>query len=253
MFASLKRHPVPVVAYFRHSLVLTYALPADALRPYVPPGLELDTYDEFALLAIALVQTEGLRPAFLPVWMGQSFFLAGFRVFVRFKNSECRTLRGLRILRSYADRRAMVVAGNCLTHYNYRLARVRTQSDGRSLAVDMVTAEHQADLDLRADLTASVEHLPANSPFRTMHDARRFAGPLPFTFDYEPQTHSIILIEGRRTHWEPRSVNVEVRHNAFIERGPFAEAGARLANAFYVRDVPYRWERGLRQPLVENA
>lgn len=76
----LKRHPFPVSAFFRHSLVLTYALPHQVLRPLLPRGLTLDTFGDFGFVAIAMVQTEKLRPTFLPEFLGQNFFLCGYRI-----------------------------------------------------------------------------------------------------------------------------------------------------------------------------
>ena len=79
----LKRHPIPVVAHFQRSLVLAYALPGELLEPLLPPGLFLDRFKGFGFVAIALVQTRLLRPAFLPPWLGRDFFLAGYRIFAR--------------------------------------------------------------------------------------------------------------------------------------------------------------------------
>ncbi len=62
MLHLLKRHPFSVRAFFRQSLVLTYAFPSDILQPLLPPGLALDTYGEYGFLAIAMVQTERLHP-----------------------------------------------------------------------------------------------------------------------------------------------------------------------------------------------
>ena len=53
MFYQLKRHPLPVQAWFRHSLVLTYAFPRNLLQPLLPPGLELATVYSIALSARA--------------------------------------------------------------------------------------------------------------------------------------------------------------------------------------------------------
>jgi hypothetical protein len=55
-------------------LVLTYAFPSGVLRPLLPPGLVLDTYGEYGFLAIAMVQTERLRPSFLPAAVGRKCF-----------------------------------------------------------------------------------------------------------------------------------------------------------------------------------
>ena len=68
MLHLLKRHPFSVRAFFRQSLVLTYAFPSDILQPLLPPGLALDTYGEYGFLAIAMVQTERLHPLCLLRW-----------------------------------------------------------------------------------------------------------------------------------------------------------------------------------------
>src|SRR5438552_4181764 len=79
----------------------------------LPPGLQLDTWQGRGFVAIALVQTRGLRPVGLPARLGQDFFLSGYRIFARFTpaSGRQRTLRGLRILRSDTDRRLMVLFG----------------------------------------------------------------------------------------------------------------------------------------------
>ena len=245
---KLKRHPFPVVAHFRQSLVLTYALPRDLLVPMLPPGLILDPFGEFGFLAIALVQTERLRPAFLPKVLGQDFFLSGYRIFARFHTRSGRTLRGLRILRSDTDRRRMVWSGNALTHYRYRLARAEVATRDQSLEIQITTPHAEADLHVIANLSDGAE-LPAGSPFADWHQARLFAGPLPFTFDYEVETNSIVMIEGVRQNWHPRPVAVRVLRNTFLDAEPFTSARPILANAFYIEDIPYRWKRGVVEEL----
>jgi hypothetical protein len=238
----LRRHPLPIAAHFRHSLVLTYAYPRELLEPLLPPGLALDTHGEHGFAAVAMVQTEHLRPSFLPSALGLDFFLTGYRLFVRVARAP--SLRGLYILRSDADRRAMVVLGNLLTHYRYRLAAIScVQRDGR-LEIRVHTPGHQADLDVVADLDSRPAALPERSPFKALSDARRFAGPLPYTFDYEHLSRSIIAVRAVRATWDPQPIAVEVRAANFFSSPPFAAAEPILANAFYVGDVDYRWERG---------
>lgn len=246
MFTQLRRHPFPVRAHFRHSVVLTYAIEPELLRKYVPKGLELDEYNGVGLLAIAMVQASRLRPAGFPKFLGQDFFLAGYRVFVKYRDRTGRTLRGLRILRSYTDRRLMVAAGNVLTHYNYRLAKVSFEVNGQQLHIVTRTSNQEADLEVDVDLSA-IGGLPAASPFENMNAARRYAGPLPYTFDYEAESDSIIIIEGRRSNWNPRAVHVHVGRNAFLKTCGLGTPV--LANAFHVSDVDYCWLRGRREPL----
>ena len=249
MFYRLQRHALPIKAHFRSSLVLAYAVPAPVLRPLLPAGLTLDTYGDFGFLAVALVETLDLRPSFLPPRMGTSFFLSGYRIFTRYQTRAGRSLRGLRILRSDTNRRSMQCFGNLLTHYRYERSRFRAHRTDQKYEIQVTTPAGHADLHVEADLSPQTPALPPGSPFANLTDARKFAGPLPFTFDYEPQTHSIIRVQGVRHEWNPRPVPVTVHQNTFIEQSPFRDSGAVLANAFYLEDVPYSWKPGVRESL----
>lgn len=243
MFAALQRHPFAVEAFFRWSLVLAYALPARVLRPLLPPGLELDTHGDFGFLAIALVQTEGLRPKGFPKALGRDFFLSGYRVFARFAPPGKQALRGLRILRSDTDQRAMVTLGNVFTHYGYEHAKVSIQRDQELLRVQVRTPGGTADLDVEASLGQTLG-LPPGSPFASMEEARKFAGPLPYTFDLDAPSGKMLVVRGLRTAWDPRPVQVVSQHARFFDKPEFAGAAPRLANAFYVENVPYAWKPG---------
>ena len=245
MLYLLKRHPIPIAALFGHSLVLTYAFPPEVLAPLLPEGLVLDTFRGCAFLAIALVKTRQLRPSFLPAALGRDFFLSGYRIFTRLATGA-QSKRGLCILRSDADHPWMVRAGNLLTHYNYRLCEVVAEEHRHQLHIAVRTRNAEADLDIAAELVDEPAPLPDGSPFATLAEARRFAGPLPYTFDYEAPTRSIIGIHALRQKWSPKPVAVRVRRNTFFEHEPFCHAIPMLANAFHVHDVPYQWQRGVK-------
>lgn len=249
----LKRHLLPIRAHFRDCLVVTYAFPRDLLEPLLPPGLTLDTHGEMGFVAVALVQTEKLRPAFLPPAMGLDFFLAGYRIFTRFHTGAGRDLRGLLILRSDTDRTAMVRAGNLFTHYGYRKAGVRWEEGANSLEVEVRTPGAEADFHVVADLTRDAVAPPPGSPFATLREARRFAGPLPFTFDYERESGSILIVQGVRTRWNPRPVPVHVHRATFFCRPPFCDAAPVLAQAVYLHDIPNLWRRGVLERIPDRA
>ncbi len=67
MLSFLKNHPFAVEAFFQESLVLTFAFPKEELQSLLPPCLTLDTFnDQWAFIAIAMVQTKDLRPKGFP-------------------------------------------------------------------------------------------------------------------------------------------------------------------------------------------
>lgn len=242
MLSLLKTHPFAVEAFFESSLVLTYAVPVAEVVPLLPPCLAPDTWqDAWAFVAVALVQTQGLRPAGLPRWLGRNFFLVGYRVFVRYTTGAGKRLRGLYILRSETDKKLMELAGNLLTHYRYATIDVAWQPTAEALAV----TSRRADLRIRTSrpgpYPAEVA-LPIGSPFATWAEARRFAGPLPFTFTYDAPSRTVLLVEGVREHWQPQPVAVTEQHVGFLSTLGFSEV--RLASAFLVENIPYRWQKG---------
>src|SRR5690349_6574253 len=108
MLAFLKNHPFAVEAFFESSLVITFAAPQEQIQHLIPECLELDTFnDKWAFVAVAMVQTQDLRPKGFPNFMGNDFFLIGYRVFVQFTNQQGRRLRGLYILKSETDKKKM--------------------------------------------------------------------------------------------------------------------------------------------------
>lgn len=239
--AWLRRHPFPVEAYFDRSVVLTYAFPPAALRDLVPRCLTLVTHrGEHAFVAVAAVQTRGLRPKGFPRWLGRDFLLMGYRIFVRYESRAGRRLRGLYILRSETDRGSMAAFGNLLTRYRYVRTDVRLTEDGDLVDVRCDPTGLLVTIDRREDQDFT---LPTASPFASWAEARPFAGPLPFTFSVEGEGDRVVIIEGVRSHWEPRPVRV-LEH-----RVPFVEAltgqAPALASAFLVEEVPYWWRKGV--------
>ena len=248
--ARLQRHPFSIDASFDEAITLTYAMPAGVLRPLLSPGLELETVGDDGFVAVALVQTHDLRPAGWPRALGQDFFLAGYRVFTRLRTGS-RRLRGLQILRSDTDRARMVAGGNLLTHYNYHRCRARIERVTGGLRAVLTTPDGGGDLDVLVRTPEAGTDpigrrtLPSSSPFVSVRDARRFAGPLPFTFDYEAETNSIVAIEAHRANWKPMPVDVDVRRIGFFDQPAFAGCTPRLAAAFRVSNIEYRWKRGV--------
>jgi hypothetical protein len=251
MLQVLQRHPLAMRTTFGHSLMLMYAFEPALLRSMLPPGVELDTYQapdgsEHGFVAVGLLSAQRLRPTLWPASWGSDFLLTGYRVVARFPSPAGRTMRGLYILRSDTDRRSIKVGGNLLTRYRYQLARIRIDVTGPKLTATVDSRDGRADLTVVADLESTP---PLRAPFRSAAAARRFAGPLPYTFDYEAKSGSVVVIKASRNNWRPQPVSVDVERISFFEYGAFAGSAPMLANAFHVADLDYCWERGSLRAL----
>lgn len=235
----LKNHPFPVEAFFNQSVVMTFAVPKEQLRAMIPECLELDTFrDQWAFIAIAMVQTSGLRPKGFPRFMGNDFFLIGYRIFVRYTNNKGKRLRGLYILRSETDKKKMEFLGSIFTSYNYSTTDIHVHSEKGQTTIK----SEKSGFQVTFGKSGSQVELPVSSPFSEWKEARRFAGPLPYTFTFNPENKTVLIIEGVRQNWTPRPIAVDTCQFDFLSQ--LNLTGAVLASAFEIRNVPYYWKKG---------
>ena len=239
MLSTLKNHPFAVEAFFESSLVLTFAVPKEEIEHLIPECLELDTFDDkWAFIAVAMVQTKGLKPKGFPKIFGNDFFLIGYRVFVRYKNNAGKSLRGLYILKSETDKRKMEFFGNVFTHYNYTTTDIKQSNQESQRAISST----RSDFEIVIENGEQEVDLPVNSPFAEWKEARRFAGPLPFTFTYDSNSKEVLIIEGVRQNWKPKAVKVIDYNVSYLDSLNLNEI--KLANAFIIENIPYYWKKG---------
>jgi hypothetical protein len=214
----------------------------------IPDCLELDCFqDKWAFVAVAMVQTRKLRPKGFPEFMGSDFFLAGYRIFVRYHSQSGRRLRGLYILRSETDKARMKFLGNIFTNYKY--SRIQVSAD--FVTNNMARIESPTTgLKLLADIgDDEAIPLPEGSPFPDWRSARTFAGPMPFTFSVNEK--EVIIVEGKRSKWQPRPVRVIEAKVPYLKQ--IVPEEPILANAFITQNIPYEWTSGRREPRSQQC
>lgn len=239
MLSFLKNHPFAVEAFFESSYVLTFAVPKQELEPFIPPCLKLDTFnDKWAFIAVAMVQTTGLRPKGFPKIFGNNFFLTGYRIFVQYNNNAGKRLRGLYILKSETDKKKMEFLGNIFTHYNYTTTDIIQTQNNHITEINSIKSNFKVIFETPTEEVL----LPQNSPFKDWKEARRFAGPLPFTFTYNPSKKEVLIIEGVRENWIPSPVKVIDCNIPFLQNLNLNQIT--LANAFVIKNIPYYWKKG---------
>ncbi len=239
MSSFLKNHPFAVDAFFDSSTVLAYAVPKKQLEQLIPECLELDTFDDkWGFVACAMVQTKHLRPKGFPQFMGNDFFLTGFRIFVRYHTSWGKRLRGLYIIKSETNKKKMEFFGNIFTHYKYTTTDINKKVTSNTTEISSI----KSNFKIQMENTSEEVELPISSPFSNWKEARRFAGPLPFTFTYNETEKEVLIIEGVRSNWTPKPIKILSHSISFIDS--LKLEGIVLANAFKVEQVPYSWKRG---------
>ena len=242
----LKNHPFAVEAFFESSIVLTYAVDKAQLEQLIPSCLKLDLFeDRWAFIAVAMVQTKHLRPKRFPKFLGNDFFLIGYRIFVRHINKAGKRLRGLYILKSETDKTKMELLGNIFTHYNYSTTDINRTLESNNSIHKIYSS--QSNFNVEIDRTISNVSMPAGTPFKEWKDARRFAGPLPHTFTYLEKNNTVLTIKGMREEWIPKPIQVINTRFSFLESLDLKDSV--LANAFEINNISYQWDKGIIEKL----
>lgn len=239
----LKNHPFAVEAFFEYSVVLTYAVEPDKIADLLPKHLALQIHNGNAFIAVAMVKTKTLRPKGFPDFLGNNFFLIGYRLFVEYINTKGKRLRGLYILKSETNKTKMEWLGNFFTHYNYSTTDIEEKSYNGEYKISST----KSGLKINVKHDSTNEALPINSPFLNLAEARRYAGPLPFTFSFNNIKNEMTIIEGVRTNWQPKPLQVLQHECDFINKLHIGEI--KLANAFLITNVPYYWKKGVVEKL----
>ena len=109
-----------------------------------------------------MVQTKELRPKGFPKFMGNDFFLIGYRVFVRYTNNAGKNLRGLYILKSETDKTKMefFVNFDSTSTASLRLA-LKLDSTGVEAISYNATSDYRIKDNVRplTDCSFTVDHL----------------------------------------------------------------------------------------------
>ncbi len=235
---SLKNHPFAVETTFEKSIVLTFVIPKNELENLIPECLELDLFnDKYAFIAVALVATKNLRPKGFPEFLGDDFNLVGYRVFVKYVDNRGKKLRGLYILKSETNKSKMTFFGNIFSHYNYKTTDILFENENNLLKIKSEKSGFEIILNNNENA-----NLPINSVFEDWKTARRFAGPLPFTFTLNKQKNEVLIIEGVRQNWIPKPIEVESFKIDFFKDYNFSSV--QLSNAFIIENIPYYWKKG---------
>jgi hypothetical protein len=128
--------------------------------------------------------------------------------------------------------------GNIFTHYNYTTTDIKQVEQQNTKEISSKNSKFKITIENTEEQIS----LPEYSPFADWKEARRFAGPLPFTFTYKKETKEVLIIEGVRQNWTPNPVKVIDYRFDFLST--LKLENPLLANAFIIKNIPYYWEKG---------
>jgi uncharacterized protein YqjF (DUF2071 family) len=233
-------HPVPMRTIFSTCVLVNFAIDPCALRRRLPAHLEPDLHDDKAYLSIVIARMEKMRPSFVPKALGVTYHQVVYRAVVK-RNGE----RGVTFLRSDADNRLMVAAGNALTFFRFHAADIAWETKARGFSIAL-QPKNGDDARIRASYTVRDEpdRLPATSRFGDLRSAQAFLSELYVAFGAQRANGRTETVRIARTPWKSHVVADEAGEYSAMTSGVlFARSEAQLDSIFLVEDLAYRWER----------
>ncbi len=236
MLAQLTSNPFTMKAHFEFSLVLCFVVPKEEVEALIPTEIfSLDLVDEnHAAVAVACVSTSQLRPRWMPKKMGNEFFLTGYRTFVYYKTKSGKRRRGLYILASETDKKSMVLLGNLFSRYNYNYLKLDVERTEENINI---SSKHGLQITSKAEK----HQFTGNDFFKTEQQAKRFAGPLPWTFHFNKKQNAVSMVRGIRKNWNPKFV--EVTNYQIPKLNEIGIQHATYSHSFFISNIDYQWNK----------
>lgn len=235
--------PFSIKARFDFFLVLLYAVDLQKAKELLAAPLVHEEHNGKGLMAVAFVKTTHFRPAFLPSWLGMSFTLTGFRHMASYRRTNGKMIRGLKIIRSFTDKKIMVKSGAGLSEYQFQYNPVTVRTEGSQIKIEgtgiKITAKESGGREIP---------LPDHSVFESWVYARKFAGPLLYTFEINKK--EISITEGSRHHWQPVPVEIIEAETPFFDEAPYDKLEPVLSGAYLVKNIPYSWKKAVKEKYV---
>ena len=224
---------------FRRCYLINFAIDPTAMRRRLPTHLEPDIHDGRAYLSIVIAYMERMRPAFLPKMMGTTYTQVVYRAVVR-----CGSERGVTFLRSDADNRLMVAAGNAFTFFRFHLAKASWTITDSKIAFELQpSSPAPAAISAEYSMGSGEATLPSTSRFANLSEAQAFLTELYAAFGGS-RANGVEVVRIKRSPWTSAAVVDNVANYEAMSSGElFAQDEAEIDSVFYVENLEYYWRR----------
>jgi len=223
---------------FQRCFLVNFAVEPDAMRAKIPCHLQPELYEGRAYLSIVIAKMLRMRPAFIPPVFGITYTQVVYRVVVR-----CGVERGVYFLRSDADSRLMVAAGNALTFFKFNFATVRWEVSEHTVAFSLGSqSEASGCIAANFDVGSARMQLPTSSRFPDLNYAEAFLTNLYTAFGQKRSNGRVEAVRISRSPWRSRVVTDRTGiYDAMTSGALFCKDQVQLDCIFQVEDLAYYW------------
>ncbi len=234
-----QKNPFPVRGELLRTWFFCHRTPEAVAHALVPPRLELITHGGFAFWNVVVCQLAAMRPSFIPAALGIGYWHVAYRLLVRARLADGRTVEGLYFVRSDCDSRLVAWPGNWLTDFRFTSASARVlveESEG-TITGEVTAPGAGGHFQLNRQTPPT---LAAGSPFANYEEANAFLRYKPASIaPHGADCVNIVIIRRDEAAWKMRPI-----HAARAEWQWLANRDATLEVAYEAAPIRYGWRRG---------
>lgn len=218
-------------------ILVNYRVDPEVLLSLLPQPFRPKLHRGHGMVGICLIRLSGIRPAFVPSWLGISSENAAHRVAVEW-DEEGRTHDGVYIRRRDTNSRLNALAGGRLfPGYHYH-ARFEVHETDTHFAVALSSDDGVTKLSVVGDV---VEHLPTTSSFASIAEASHFfESPVGYSATQDPERFQ--GLELRCNSWQVTPLELSDVHSSYFDNTSiFPARSIEFDCALLMRNIQLEW------------
>jgi hypothetical protein len=219
-------------------ILVNYRVDPAVLAPALPPPFRPKLYRGHGMVGICLIRLRGVRPRFLPAWLGITSENAAHRAAVEWDEGG-RVREGVYIRRRDTSSRLNALAGGRVFPGIQWHARFTVRERDTHFEVALLSDDGVTSLSVVADVSSG---LPAGSVFGSFAEASGFfeKGSLGYSGTPDPQRFQGMELRCQRWQVEPLAVSA-VRSSYFDDRTVFPPGSIEFDCALLMRGIEHEW------------
>jgi uncharacterized protein YqjF (DUF2071 family) len=252
MNRSAHRLPISMKTTFQDILLLTYAVPPPLLAAQLPPFIHPYIHNDLSYISIVVGNMRGLRPGFLPEFLGTNYYQIVYRAVVCLRDLEGHERRGVFFLRSDCNDPIMSYCGNRLTEFRFhyfQTGAIALFQRNQDLLVSVETADKQGDLVASLLNTGPADQLQPAPGFSTVREEKNILVHLFHAYAYDRTNAFIYDLEIERGEWDLQRLEMRDAFSAFFQEHPFSSGTARSLSHLSIQECTYIWKPMVAIPI----
>ncbi len=253
MSDGARRLPFLMRTVFQDLLLLTYAVRPERLAELLPLCVHPYERDGWGYVSIVVGNMRGMRPGFVPEFLGSNYYQVVYRAVVRLRERDGGERPGVFFLRSDSNDPVMSYFGNHFTEFRFHYFHtggVGLFRRGDDLLVTVESAGGGGDLVAHLRDRGPAEELPPVPGFADVADEKATLVQLFHAYAHDAPGERVYDLEIERGEWHLRRLELLDGFAAFFEEGPFSERDARPASLLYINECSYVWKPMVGHPAA---